>query len=171
MIKLKAILQEIKSKDSYALDKAVVIPRKKIQSFFKKNLEEIKELVELNDYDTLYQMAYEEFPKMPQDVVAQCINNELASTKWLTKEPTIGYNEKISYDIDETSETWEIEHELSKWVKKNKTKLVKLADANDYNKFNGMAKKAFPKAQEDKLMQALASAAIEHDIHYEVMTD
>ena len=164
-------MQEIKSKDNYTLDKAVTIPRKKVQSFFKKNLDDIKELVDSNDYDTLYKMAYEEFPDISQAVVAQSINNEIESTKWLTKEPTIGYNEKISYDIDETSETWEIEHEVSKWVKKNKTKLVKLADADDYGKFNNMAKKAFPKAQEDKLMQALGAATIEHDIHYEMMTD
>ena len=171
MIKLKAILQEIKSKDSYDLDKAVVIPRKKVHSFFKKNLDDIKELVDLNDYDTLYQMAYEEFPDIPQDVVAQSINNEIESTKWLMKEPTMGYNEKISYDIDETSETWEIDHEVSKWVKKNKTKLIKLADADNYGKFNDMVKKAFPKAQEDKLMQALGAATVDHGIHYDMMTD
>lgn len=171
MIKLKNILQEIQSKDTYYLDKSITVPRSKIQKFFEKNKDTIKQLVDLDDYDSIYKMGYAEFPKIPQENVAQYINNELLDTKWLTREPTIGYNEKISFDIDETSDVWQIDQAVSKWVKKNKTKLTKLADDNDYAKFNSLAKKAFPKAQEDKLMQALQAATIEHSIHYELITD
>lgn len=171
MIKLRDILKELQSKDTYYLDKAIIIPSKKIQKFFEKNIDDIKRLSQNDDYDKIYKMGYEEFPEYPQENVAQYINNELLSTKWLTQEPTIGYNDKIQLQVDQDTETWELDREVSRWIKKNKNKLIKLADNNDYKKFNALAFKAFPKAQADKLMQALLNASVENDIHYELHTD
>ena len=172
MIKLTKILSELQSNDTYYIDKAIMIPRLKVQKFFEKNIEKIKELVDSNEYDMLYQLSLKEFPNISPEKVVQAINNELLATKWLTKEPTLKYPKKYSsFEITFDSDSWQIDFEVSKWMKKNKTKLTKLSNNNEYNKFYSLAKKAFPNAQEEKLMVAVQAAAVEHGIHYELTTD
>jgi hypothetical protein len=149
-----------------------MIPRMKIHKFFKKHLDKIKVLIDRNDFDTIYQMGFAEFSDITQDKVVQCINNELLATKWLTEEPTLSYiDNSPSYKIDSSSDVREIDLEVSKWMKKNKNKLIKLADKNEYAKFYDTVKKAFPEAQEDKLMMAVHRGAIDNNIHYELITD
>ncbi len=43
--------------------------------------------------------------------------------------------------------------------------------SNNYKMFYQLAKDKFPKAQEDKLVYAVNTAAITYDIHYEISTE
>ena len=179
MIKLKDILSEIESVDSYKLHKSIVLPRVKIQKYFDKRKEDIKTLVDANDYDQVYDIFYSQFPDISQDVVAQCVTTELISTNWTLLEPEESKGgfikpsdaEPKNNELDETSSVWKINAVVDKWVKKNRDTLIKLADANDYKKFYRMVIDAFPKAPQDKLMQALQTSAITHGVHYEISTD
>ena len=49
--------------------------------------------------------------------------------------------------------------------------MIKLADDDEYKNFYQAVKDAFPEVPEDKLLFAFNVAAVEHDIHYDVLTD
>lgn len=171
MIRLKDLLHEVlTSKDSYTLDKDIVSANKKVQKFIEDNFEELEKLIADDDFKTIYQMAFKNIQGVDQLKLIQALNNSL--NLLTTGEPFIVYpDENDSFDIDETSTTWEVGHEVSKWVKRNRKKLLKLADDDNYKEFYELAKKQFPKAQEWKLMLAVNQAAIKYDIHYEYHVD
>ena len=179
MIKLKDILSEIESKDSYKLHKSIVLPKIEIQKYFETRKEDIKNLVDLNEYDQIYTIFYNKFNKIPQDLIAQFVNDEILSANWTLLEPKDSGGGFIEYsdvepdndDLNETSSVWKINIVVDKWVKKHRNKLIKLADADDYRKFYQSIVDAFPKANQDKLMQAFQSSAIAHGIHYAISTD
>jgi hypothetical protein len=64
VIKLKDILSEIESKDSYKLHKSIVLPKIEIQKYFETRKEDIKNLVDLNEYDQIYTIFYNKFNKI-----------------------------------------------------------------------------------------------------------
>jgi hypothetical protein len=107
-------------------------------------------------------MAYDALPDLGQDQVAQELNSILLS---------LPVDIKLPKKLDQNSHVLEINALVSKWVEKNKNKLVKLADDNKYNEFYDLARKEFPNVQEDKLFYAVDLASIEHNIHYEFITD
>jgi len=179
MIKLKDILREIESKDSYTLHPSIVLPKIKVLKYFNSCKKDIKSLIDSNNYDQIYTMFYNKFSDIPQDLIAQFVNNEILSTNWTLLEPKESGGGFIEYsdvepddnELSEISSVWKINLVVDKWVKKNRDTLIKLADSDDYKKFYQKIIDAFPKAPQDKLMQAFQSSAIAHGIHYEVSTD
>ena len=63
MIKLKDILREIESKDSYTLHPSIVLPKIKVLKYFDSRKKDIKSLIDSNDYDQIYTMFYNKFCK------------------------------------------------------------------------------------------------------------
>jgi hypothetical protein len=179
VIKLKDILSEIESKDSYKLHKSIVLPKIEIQKYFDTRKEDIKNLIDLNEYDQIYAIFYNKFSNIPQALIAQFVNNEILSTNWTMLEPKDSGGGFIEYsdaepkdnNLDATSSVWKINLVVDKWVKKHRDKLIRLADADDYRKFYQSIVDAYPKAPQDKLMQAFQSSVITHGIHYEISTD
>lgn len=171
MIRLVDLLKEtLSSNDTYELDKSIAAANKAVKKFFDDNEQEIEKLIASQDFIKLYHMAVKDIKGIEPYKLLQALNNKLVSIT--SHEPTVGKpKDNESFEIDDTSTTWEVSHEVSKWVKRNREKLVKLADKDDYKEFYGLAKKEFPKAQEWKLVLAVSAAAIEHDIHYEYDPD
>lgn len=176
MIKLSALLKEIQSTDSYKLSDRIVKTRTEVQKFFNKNKDELAKYVEKDDWNSFYKMAFKQFPKYNQDEIAQAMGNEAAGAGWYTENDIPKYigktdSKKGSNQIDRNSDVNEINAVVSDWVKKNKSKLIKLADANKYNEFYQLVKDKFPDVQQDKLVYAMNIAAIDHGIHYELITE
>jgi hypothetical protein len=171
MFKLKHILNEIiKSNDSYNINSKIAIANKKVKDFIERNSEEVNRLLASSDYMKLYHMAIVNIRGVDQMYLIQALNTNIVELNPV--EPSVKVpSDSDSFEIDETSTTWEIEHEVSKWVKRNRTKLLKLADSDQYKEFYGLVKNEFPKAQEWKLLMAMNRAAIEHHIHYSFYTD
>jgi hypothetical protein len=162
MIRLKDLLNEIQSKDTYYLNNKIIQVRKEVDVFFKKNKEVLLGYAKEYDWDRFYKMAYDALPDLGQDQVAQELNSILLS---------LPVDIKLPKKLDQNSHVLEINALVSKWVEKNKNKLIKLADDNKYNEFYDLARKEFPNVQEDKLFYAVDLASIEHNIHYEFITD
>ena len=176
MIKLLDILKEIQSIDSYELHDRIVKYRDKVQKFFKKNKARLAKYVEKDDWDSFYQIAFDAFPNEPQDDIAQAMGNEANAAGWYTSvspRKFIGKTEvtKPSKEINQLSDVTEINSIVSDWVRKNKRKLIKLADDDNYKEFYRLVKSKFPEAPEDKLVYAMNKAAVEHGIHYELITE
>ena len=170
MIKLKNIVKEIQSIDSYQLSKKIVDIKKEVDKFFKKHESTLTKCAEASNWVAIYKLAFQSLPQFAQDEVVQEINNTILSLGWLTKNDIASYN-TTDAKLDHDSNVNEVNAFVSKWVKKNRTKLIKLADDNNYKEFYQLAKDQFPGVQEYKLVQAVNTAAIEHDIHYELSTE
>ena len=176
MIKLLDILKEIQSKDLYYISDRIVKVRTAVQKFFQKNKEQLSKFAETDNWDAYYKLGFAALPEFRQEEVAQALDNEAMAAGWYTENiiPLANAksdNKKASTQIDQLSDVNEINAVVSDWVRKNKAKLIKLADDNNYKEFYQLVKDKFPLAPEDKLVQAMNAAAIEHDIHYELITE
>jgi len=167
MIKLKDLLKELESKDNYYIANNIIEPRLAVRKYFTANKDSLEVLMDQDRWHEVYQIIFNQFPQFEQHILATAINNEALDAGWLTKQVPV--NAKLSLDVN--SEVGEIQATVSAWVAKNKNKLIKLADDDDYTKFYQAARDQFPGVQEDKLLFALKVAAVEHDIHYDVLTD
>jgi len=176
MIKLVDLLKEV-SKDSYQLTDKVVELRTAIQKFFNDNKKLLKTFVDNSDWKGYYDLAIKEFPNFESSEVVQAMGNQAMGENWYIKLPIPKLNtntgpvNKPFLNIDVNSDVLEINAAAEDWVRKNKKKLTKIADDNDYKTFYQLAKDKFPNAQEDKLLYAVNVAAITHDIHYEISTE
>ncbi len=171
MIKLANLLKEVESIDSYRLSKKVVDVKITVDQFFKKNKDVLVNFAKKDDWNSIYKLAFQLIPQFDQDDIAQELNNIILSVGWLTEEE---YEMKSKYNtivLTHASNVNEVNAAVSKWVKKNRTKLIKLGDNNEYNKFYQLAKDQFPDVQEYKLVQAVNIASIEHGINYEIITE
>jgi hypothetical protein len=176
MIKLLDLLKEIQSIDSYKLSDPIIKVRIEVQKFFNANKNDLAKFVKSNDWDSFFKLTFKNLSQYKQDQVAQAISNEAAAAGWYTENPIPTYTgkvdaKKVSTQIDQNSDVNEINAVVSDWVKKNKSKLMKLSDSDKYNEFYQLVKDKFPLAQEDKLLYAMNLAAIEHGIHYELITE
>ena len=176
MIKLTDILKEI-SEDSYRLGNEIIEVRTAIQKFFNDNKITLKALVDKNDWNSYYNMAIKAFPNFKSSDIVQAMGNQAQGENWYIKLPipvlnmNTGPANKPFLNIDINSDVLEINAAVDDWVRKNKKKLTKIADENNYKMFYQLAKDKFPKAQEDKLVYAVNVAAITYDIHYEISTE
>jgi len=167
MIKLKDLLKELESKDNYYIANNIMEPRLAVRKYFNANKDSLEVLMDQDRWHEVYQIIFKQFPQFEQHILSTAINNEALDAGWLTKQVPV--NVKLSLDVN--SEAGEIQATVSAWVAKNKNKLIKLADDDDYTKFYQAARDQFPGVQDDKLLFALKVAAVEHDIHYDVLTD
>jgi len=167
MIKLKDLLKELESKDNYYIANNIMEPRLAVRKYFNANKDSLEVLMDQDRWHEVYQIIFKQFPQFEQHILSTAINNEALDAGWLTKQVPV--NAKLSLDVN--SEVGEIQTTISAWVAKNKNKLIKLADDDDYTKFYQAARDQFPGVQDDKLLFALKVAAVEHDIHYDVLTD
>ena len=167
MIKLKDLLKELESRDNYYIANTIIEPRLAVRKYFNANKESLEVLMDQDRWNEVYQIIFKEFPKFEQHVLATAINSEASNAGWLTKQVPVD----IKLSIDFNSEVGEIQTTVSAWVAKNKNKLLKLADNDEYTKFYQAVKDEFPDVPEDKLLFAFNVAAVEHDIHYDVLTD
>ena len=167
MIKLADLLKEIESIDSYRLSKKVVDIKIAVERFFKKNKDVLVSFAKKEDWNSIYKLAFQSIPQFDQDDVAQELNNIILTVGWPFEIGSQYNTTKLTNDSDVN----EVNAAVSKWVKKNRTKLIKLGDNNDYDELYQLAKDQFPEVQEYKLVQAVNIAAIEHGINYELITE
>ena len=167
MIKLKDLLKELESRDNYYIANTIIEPRLAVRKYFNANKESLEVLMDQDRWNEVYQIIFKEFPQFEQHILSTAINNEALDAGWLTKQVPVD----IKLSIDFNSEVGEIQTTVSAWVAKNKNKLLKLADNDEYTKFYQAVKDEFPDVPEDKLLFAFNVAAVEHDIHYDVLTD
>ena len=167
MIKLKDLLKELESRDNYYIANNIMEPRLAVRKYFNANKESLEVLMDQDRWDEVYQLIFKEFPQFEQHILSTAINNESLDAGWLTKQVPVD----IKLSIDVNSEAGEIQTTVSNWVDKNKNRLIKLADNDEYKNFYQAVKDAFPDVPEDKLLFAFNVAAVEHDIHYDVLTD
>jgi 23S rRNA U2552 (ribose-2'-O)-methylase RlmE/FtsJ len=165
MIKLKSIVSEIQSQDSYKLHDKIVKAQTQVLDYLKKNKEELLPLVMDDNWEEVYKIVFAAFPDLDQADMATVINTDsLSLTGWLSMDP-----DEIIKDLDHTHGVRHVFVAVNDWVKKNKAKLIKLADADDYDAFYKLAKDKFPKVPEEKLLHALKLAAVENHIHYDIV--
>jgi hypothetical protein len=167
MIKLKDLLKELESKDNYYISNNIMEPRLAVRKYFNANKDSLEVLMDQDRWNEVYQIIFKEFPQFEQHILSTAINSEALDVGWLTKQVPV--SAKLS--LDSNSEVGEIQTTVSAWVAKNKNKLIKLADDDEYTKFYQAARDQFPGVQDDKLLFALKVAVVEHDIHYDVLTD
>lgn len=167
MIKLKDLLKELESRDNYYIANTIMEPRLAVRKYFNANKESLEALMDQDRWNEVYQIIFKEFPQFEQHILATAINSEASDAGWLTKQVPVD----VKLSIDFNSEVGEIQTTVSAWVAKNKNKLLKLADNDEYTKFYQAVKDEFPEVPEDKLLFAFNVAAVEHDIHYDVLTD
>jgi hypothetical protein len=175
MIKLKDLLNDVytfdvkfpgQSFDSYKLDPKVVLPRLKIDKWLEKHKEEVVKMVHADEWQKLYNQLFAAFPECESADIATYINGCIYDPRgWLYNEP-----EEIH-----TGDTLERHYgtkshyaAVKKWAIKNRNKLLKHADANDYQSFYDMLFKEFPNGDQGKLVHALKLIAVEFRIHYDL---
>jgi len=171
MIRLKPILKEVlQSADTYMVHSNIAAANNAVRDFMETHGDEVMRLLSADDLNAIYQLAYAQYPKMDQARLIQALNNALVDIT--CQEPTVEYPDPTDrFEIDDTSSTWEVRHEVGKWVYTHRHDLMRLVDTDDYREYHRLAREAFPMAQEWKLMLALHDASIEHDIHYAYITD
>jgi hypothetical protein len=167
MIKLKDLLKELESRDNYYIANNIMEPRLAVRKYFDANKESLEVLMDQDRWNEVYQLIFKEFPQFEQHILSTAINSEALDAGWLTKHVPVD----IKLSIDVNSEAGEIQTTVSNWVGKNKNRLIKLADNDEYKNFYQAVKDEFPDVPEDKLLFAFNVAAVEHDIHYDVLTD
>ena len=167
MIKLKDLLKELESRDNYYIANNIMEPRLAVQKYFNANKDSLEVLMDQDRWDEVYQIIFNQFPQFEQHILSTAINSEALDAGWLTKQVPVDV--KLSIDVNST--VGEIQATVSNWVGKNKKRLIKLADDDEYKNFYQAVKDAFPEVPEDKLLFAFNVAAVEHDIHYDVLTD
>ena len=131
MIKLKDLLKELESRDNYYIANNIMEPRLAVRKYFNANKDSLEVLMDQDRWHEVYQIIFKQFPQFEQHILSTAINNEALDAGWLTKQVPV--NAKLS--LDSNSEVGEIQTTISAWVAKNKNKLIKLADDDDYTKF------------------------------------
>ena len=167
MIKLKDLLKELESRDNYYIANNIMEPRLAVRKYFDANKDSLEVLMDQDRWDEVYQIIFNQFPQFEQYILSIAINIVALDAGWLTKQVPVD----IKLSIDVNSEVGEIQTTVSNWVGKNKKRLIKLADDDEYKNFYQAVKDVFPNVPEDKLLFAFNVAAVEHDIHYNVLTD
>lgn len=134
MIKLRDIIHEIQSVDSYRLRDRIVQVRNAVKKFFNQNKDKLAKFAKDDNWDEIYSLAFKNITQFNQDEVAQALGNEAMAAGWYTENPTPTFTVKAGKNkpqLDQTSDVNEINAVVDVWVKKNKKKLMKLADENN----------------------------------------
>jgi hypothetical protein len=79
MIKLKDLLKEAEEPKVISLQDAVF-------DFFDKNKKKLENMVDEDEYDEFYDLAFEKFPDEDQDAVAQAMNKAAMRAGWFDNE-------------------------------------------------------------------------------------
>ena len=80
MIKLKDLLKEAEDKD------AKVSLQDQVAAFVKSNSKKFEKLIDDDEWDEFYDLAYDKFPEEDQDDVAQALNNCAIAAGWFENE-------------------------------------------------------------------------------------
>jgi hypothetical protein len=83
MIKLKDLLKEAEDKD------AKVSLQDQVAAFVKSNSKKFEKLIDDDEWDDFYDLAFDKFPEEDQDDVAQALNNCAAAYGWFEDEEEV----------------------------------------------------------------------------------